>query len=371
MVRRRLGLGRGGAAVAARAAAPGGKPNLNDVVSQVNEPEVVAVRAEPAEVAPGGTVEYTALYIGPAGPITSGAIDWAFCNEPKPLAELEPVSTLCYESAGSWFADLGVGTSVSGTIGAEACSTFGPDVPTPQPGQPPGRPSDPDSTGGYYQPVRILTNGQGTSADSIVISETRIACGVASASSLVVSAFAQRYHLNENPAILSFGPTNPAAPWVDSSTPANAGAVNDLPGAIGKHVDLEVAWPACPTSDGCGDGVCGPDETAQSCASCDSSVAVCPRDCMPPKGCAGAERYVLLDQTTGALTDSREGISIAWYATGGAFDNDRTGRDATDLATASDNGWTAPSSESTVTLWVVLLDDRGGTSWGQYVVHVH
>jgi hypothetical protein len=369
-----------GRAVAAPAIAPlvgalaflaGCKPNLDDVVSQVTAPEVVAIRADPAEVVPGNAVRYTALYVGPSGPITSGAIDWSFCDERKPLAELEPVSPLCYQATGSWFVDLGVGTSVTGVVSDDACSLFGPDVPQPQPNQPPGRPVDPDPTGGYYQPVRVLTNGHGNGSDAVDIGETRIACGLAGSSSDLVAQFAQRYHVNANPSISTFGPTSPKAAWTDDTAPGNAGAMNDWPNAVGRHFNLEVAWPPCPTTDVCGDGVCGPDETPLSCASCPDSVAVCPGDCSPVAQCQGAERYVVFDQATNALVDQREGMSVLWYATGGAFDVDRTGREGSDLSTVSDNGWTAPDQPGVVTLWVVLLDDRGGTSWGEYVIDVH
>jgi hypothetical protein len=80
---------------------------------------------------------------------------------------------------------------------------------------------------------------------------------------------------------------------------------------------------------------------------------------------------VVLDQASGVLTDQREGISVLWFATGGSFDNDRTGRTASDTSVVSDNGWRAPSHAGVVTMWVVLLDDRGGTTWGEYVLDIH
>jgi hypothetical protein len=361
-----------GAASVLAVCSAGCKPDLDDRVSNVTAPEVVAVRADPAEVVAGKSVQYTALYIGPSGLITTGAVDWAFCTERKPLAELGPVSPLCYQQSGSWFVDLGVGTSVTGTVPSDACSLFGPVVPQPQPNQPPGRPVDPDSTGGYYQPVRVLSNGQ--SSESIALAETRIACGVSSASSDIVAEFAQRYHVNGNPMITSLGPKNAANAtngWTDVTIPGNAGMTTDLPGSRGVHYELEVTWPSCPETDACNDGVCGPDETPQSCASCDPTIAVCPQDCDPVIQCKGAERYVALDQGTGTLIDRREGMSVIWYATGGTFDADRTGRDGSDRSTFSDNGWTAPSEPGTVTMWVVLQDDRGGAVWGEYQLDVH
>jgi hypothetical protein len=157
-------------------------------------------------------------------------------------------------------------------------------------------------------------------------------------------------------------------PWSDDTAPGNAGVTN--PVAAGARIELEVAWPPCPTSDSCNDGFCGPDETPMSCASCPPSVVVCPQDCAQVLHCGGAERYLVLDQATGALTDAREGISVAWFATDGSFGVDRTGRDGRDPLTFSDNTWIAPAHPGVVTMWVVLRDDRGGTAWGEYVLVV-
>lgn len=336
------------------------KPDLNDTVSIVTTPQILAVQSVPAEAAPGKTTQLIALYAGPSGPIDTGAVDWAFCDERKPLAELEPVSPMCLQPSGDWFVPIGDGDTVVGTIPSDACRQFGPDVPQPQPNQPPGRPVDPDPTGGYYQPVRVLAAG--AEGNVVGIGEMRLTCALANASADVVAAFAQRYHPNANPAVASFGPKG-TVPWIPSDQGSNAVSP-------GQRIELEVAWPVCPAVDSCGDGICGPEETQLACASCGSSV-VCPADCTTPVGCGGAERYVALDPATGALVDRREGMSVAWYATGGSFDVDRTGRDGSDTTASSDDFWVAPSARQiAVTLWVVLRDERGGTTWSQYSVSV-
>jgi len=104
---------------------PACKPNLNDTLSLVSSPQILAVRVGAeggqAEAAPMGTLEFTALYVDPSGPITPGTVNWAICNERKPLADLEPVSPLCLYASGDWFIPLGVGNPVSGAIPSVAC----------------------------------------------------------------------------------------------------------------------------------------------------------------------------------------------------------------------------------------------------------
>lgn len=376
--------------IALRAIAPalaslavfGCKPNLDDTVSFVSEPQILAVRVGTAggtaETAPMGTLQFTALYADETGSIAPAPINWAICNERKPLAELEPVSPLCLYASGSWFTSLGVGNPVSGTMPADACRQFGPDVPEPMPGQPPGRPVDPDVTGGFYQPVRALAPGAGSNITTIA--ETRLSCGLAQASPDVVAAFTQRYHPNTNPLVASLG-------TCASSTPSCTGFaawVADGPGAAtntvaaGQHLDLEAAWASCPVMDAPNDGFCGPDETGAACMTCGPGVIVSPADCCPgptmdcahPLGCTGAERYVVFEMASAALVDQREGIAVSWFATGGAFDSDATGRAGTDTATTSDNGWQTPTQPGTVHLWVVLRDDRGGVGWQSYTLEV-
>jgi hypothetical protein len=366
-------LGSAGAAVLLLASAC--KPNLNDTVSVVDSPQILAARVGAAggqaEWAPMATTEFTALYVGASGAISPSTVNWAICNERKPLAELEPVSPFCLNATGSWFTPLGTSNPASGTIPIDACSQFGPDVPQPMAGQPPGRPVDPDVTGGFYLPVRAIAPG--ASSDLTVIAETRLLCDLAGATPDVAAAFKQRYHPNTNPVVASLVVEGDAGPWTAMAPGAGPNVVK-----AGAHLDLEVAWPACPLTDVAGDGVCGPDETGEACSTCGAGVGVsmsdcCPgpmKDCTQPSGCQGAERYALFDSSSGRLVDAREGISIAWFATGGSFDSDSTGRVGTDPATTSDNGWTAPTQPGSIVLWVVLRDDRSGVGWQTYSVDV-
>jgi hypothetical protein len=183
----------------------------------------------------------------------------------------------------------------------------------------------------------------------------RLSCGFSGANEASQGILTARYHLNTNPEVASLTSGG-------TSLVTNVKGTN--PVSRGTKLALQVAWPVCPLVDKCGDGVCGADESAM----------ICPADCadpMGPKGCAGAERYVNFDLGSQTVVDQREAMDVAWYATAGTFDEDRTGRAATDDATTSDDGWTAPEQAQTVDLWVVLHDARGGTGWAEYVLDVH
>jgi hypothetical protein len=327
------------------------KPDLDQTISIVTEPVVLAVRSDPPEALPRGKVTYTVLYVDRSGPVAKPAIDWAFCDARKPLAELGPVNTKCLAPSGTWLSPLGTGSQVNGDIPSDACKNFGPDVPVPVMDQPPGRPVDADPTGGYFQPVRVVAPG-----NAITLAETRLSCGLAGAPPDVAVDFGHRYHDNENPSVASLS----VVTGTSAGAPLRTTGSGTNPAVAGAHLALRVAWASCPTTDACHDGVCGPDETSTG----------CPADCAMPRGCSGAERFVAFDAETQALADQRESVAVAWFATGGSFDSDRTGRGSTDTATTSDNGWTAPAGAGPVHLWVVLRDDRGGIGWAEYVLDV-
>jgi hypothetical protein len=348
-----------GVALACVAAAPVGllgllgagcKPNLDQTVSLVSDPIVLAVQSDPTEVEPTKSVQLTALYVDRNGPVASAPIDWAFCTARNPLANLGPVNPECLQASGSWLVPIGTGVQVSGVVPDIACRQFGPSVPEPVAGQPQGRPVDPDPTGGYYQPARLLVPTD--AGASVGISETRLVCTGASNG----VDYTRRYHANANPAVESLtvvGDASPGSPW---STDGGAG--NVVP--AGAHLTFRVGWAQCPAKDTCGDGICGPDEWTQA----------CPADCTKPAGCTGAERYAGFDIPTQSVVDRRESVAVAWFATQGAFDADRTGREPNDPTASSDNGWTAPAQAGPAYLWVVLRDDRGGAGWAQYAVEV-
>jgi hypothetical protein len=338
-------------AVAGALAAASCKPNLNDTVSLIGAPTLVAVQSTPAEAPPMTRVTYTALVVGPDGELSSAPLQWDYCGERNPLSNLGPVAVQCAVPGNPALALIGTGLRASGALPTLGCTTFGPNPPPATAGMPAGRPVDPDTTGGYYQPVSVFLPQSGE--PQALVYDMRLSCGFSGANEDAQGALSARYHANENPSVASL--SSSGAAWL----PEASGKTNAVP--AGQHVSLAVAWPACPRVDKCDDGICGADESLKS----------CPADCKTPKGCAGAERYVNFDLASQGVLDAREGMQVSWYATGGVFDNDSTGRTGDDTATTSDNGWQAPSQAGTVHLWVVLHDDRGGIGWSGYVLQVH
>lgn len=349
-------LVQGLAAAALCAAAIGCAPELDDRLSLVDRPRVLAIAATPAEQAPAKQVSFELLFAAPGGEPAPG-FEWALCVERKPLSESGSVDPECLQPEGAALVQLGGGASVAGTIPADACRVFGPDPPEATAEEPAGRAADPDASGGYYQPVRVRVAGEG--GGEYVTGAVRIACGLPGATPQEAIEMTRRYRPNARPALRSLsivrgGVEEEVGPDEDGQGPA--AAVKP-----GETVTWRAAWDACPTEPACGDGVCGIDEDAAGCA----------QDCAEPAGCAGAEQYVFFDPEAREVRERREAIRISWFATGGAFAFDRTGRgeDEADQPSA-ENEWTAPEEEGTVTLWAVIRDDRGGTGWQRYRVRV-
>jgi hypothetical protein len=278
------------------------EPPLGDSADAiVRAPRVLAVVADPAEAAPATAVTFRALVGSPSGTVANPALAWGFCTAPKPLTSDGVVSSACLGDAA--IVAAGAGPEVTTTTPANACTLFGPD---PPPGG--ARPRDPDATGGYYQPLRVDLPG----ADA-TFALARIRCGLAGASAAVVTAFAQSYVANANPALSPIAATIDGAPVSLAAVPA------------GARVRLDASWPA-----------------------------------------TSAETYAVFDAASDAVRFRREAMSVAWYATAGALDAESTRRASDDPATTSSNTWTAPSTAGVVHLWVVLRDDRGGADFAAF-----
>lgn len=299
------------------------KPDLDDTLSLIDGPRVLAIVSEPPEAAPGALVTYTALFVGG----DDADLAWAHCVDRKPLAELGPVSLRCFEPDAPWIRPLGTGREVRGTLPSDGCRNFGPEVPQASAGEPTGRPVDPDATGGFYQPV-VLTRGDGDPGPSHSIGQTRLSCGIAGVTPDILSEFNRRHVSNFNPAIS--GLLVDGVRWKEGDPIGETHVV-----AQGQTVDLRVVWDEC--------------ESAP---------------------CTGAEPYVVFDPIHRALVDARESIRIAWYTEAGTFGEERSGRAPDDLRSFSANTWTAPQTQGPIRLWVVIRDDRGGVGWAEYLVEV-
>jgi hypothetical protein len=137
----------------------------------------------------------------------------------------------------------------------------------------------------------------------------RIRCNLANAPIDVVQAYAMRYMLNTNPTLAMV------------TAPATA--------APGAKITLTASW--------------------------------------PPES---VETYPVFDLVTRTLVDHREAMRVSWYATGGQFVHDRTGRGEQETETSTDNQWTAPTAGGTVHFWVVLRDSRGGIDFQSFDIVV-
>lgn len=356
-------------AVVAAGASAACKPDVVGRASLVDGDRVLAVSSDRPEAKPGDTVTYRALYVGskgPPDPAHLAGLEWAFCNTQKPLAVTGPIAPACLAPSGPGLAPLASGPTASGKIPADACKIFGPFPPDPKMGEPPGRPADPDTTGGYYQPVRLLAPAEGEPDYSVGV--TRLACGLSGATLEQSADYQARYRANENPALDSLVLTHSGG---RSETLAPDGSGDAARVAPGETITLRASWAVCPSAPVCGDGICSPTELGVDCK--DGEPLCCPADCLDPKGCTGSEPYVGLDPVAHAIASRRESIRLSWFATDGDYSHDRTGVAEDDPAPRpySDDEWTAPSTSGRVWLWVVTRDDRGGVGFTSYEVDVH
>ena len=160
---------------------------LDQRLAILTEPRVLAIAATPAEARPGEPVAYTALVAGPDGEIESPRT-WAFCTSPKSPTEDNSASVPCV--AGEALIGLLGGSTASGAIPKDACLTYGPDTLSPG-----FRPRDPDPTGGYNQPVRLVVDRL------LAIGLSRVVCDLPNAPGAVAIDYKQHYQPNASPVL--------------------------------------------------------------------------------------------------------------------------------------------------------------------------
>jgi hypothetical protein len=291
-------------------------------LARVDGPRLLAIAATPAEGAPDADVELRALWVDEHGARPNDELAWALCSVRRPLAELGPIADACIDDLDDTRMDLGAGGSIAATIPGDACRLFGPDPPPAQPGMSQARPVDPDRTGGYYQPVIV------EAADEIAGFGVRLDCGTAGATQKQAAELRMRHRDNASPRVRDLAIDGD----VSTESATNRVVVVDA----GAALELTASWRACAID----------------------------------QSCDGSEHYPRFDPITLTIVESREAISLAWYATAGSFDDNRTGRSDADETRTSTNVWTAPDAPGRVTLWIVIRDDRGGTSWRTLFVDV-
>jgi len=268
---------------------------------------------------------------GPSADITTPLL-WATCTQPKPPTENNSVSSACLDETLFPNALGPTPTTYSAPLPADPCSLFGPAVP---PVQPPIRQRDPDVTGGYYVPIRVellvptaLERSGMSAADALMsFHMQRMDCGLAKAKASDIIEYNATYRLNNNPALTSL---TVHAPGGDTSDwPATRDATAPIPAAAGQTLSLTANWPS-------------------------DSV----------------ESYPAMDVLSGTLVTHWEAMRVSWYATGGSFEHDVTGRgeDEHDV-TFTENSWT-PDAPGLVHMWIVLHDTRGGTDFASFDIQV-
>lgn len=326
-------------------------PEFDDNVGLVDEFRVLAVRSDPAEAAPGSRVTLSVLWATPDGEaVSTDDVTWGLCRQRKELTEPGPVSPSCIAEFGDEESEiidyLGNGSAVDASLPSDGCRTFGPLAPPPQEGSTvPGRPVDPDLTGGFYQPVLV-----GESA--AMLAGIRIKCGTPWLPGEELVAFNQGYRPNEHPDFARLERAD-GKDWseVDLEAPLEV--------KVGDELRLRVTWAACPREPKCGDGLCTMGENGTNCADDCRTDAV---------GCTGAEDYLLADVETRTAVPKREVVSVAWFSNAGRFANSVT--DDPDERDATENVWTAPDEAGTLGVWLVLRDDRGGVAWRSLEISV-
>lgn len=278
----------------------GCQPDLGDAPSLITATSILAVRADPPEARPGAEIAYRALVASPGGTVEDARALWAFCAAPKPLTENNAVSTECLADGVRPIG--GPAVSIDAKLPVDACTLFGPDPPQGE-----LRPRDPDSTGGFYQPVRLRLSSL------TAFTLTRVTCDLPNAPIDVAIDLVKRYVANRNPTL---------AP-LRAVLGGKEIALDAIPG--GALLELRTGW-----SEG------------------------------------DAEAYPMFDPGSGMLVNRREALRVSWFATEGELGNDVTGREEDDPVTSTETTFRAPGTPGVVHLWLVLRDSRGGSDFASY-----
>jgi hypothetical protein len=300
----------------------GCKPEVGQAPSLITDYALLAVKGEPAEAKPDENVVYSFLLASPSGTVTDATAGWDVCETPKSPAENSSVASACNPSEPG----PTTGQTFEAPVLTNACMLFGPIAPPVKVGQPAIRPRDPDSTGGYYLPVRVKFPDLATGSLTGFAFE-RISCDLANAATDIVAEYDKQYQPNNDPGI----------------------AATDVIRADGSSFNLDASTDANPQTITSGESVVFQATFADG----------------------SAETFPVLNSSGDALVDQTESLYMSWFATSGSFQHDRTGVAGSETATSTSNTWKAPDTAIPVVyLWLVLRDSRGGTTFKSYGIQV-
>jgi len=196
----------------------GCRPPLDDRVSLVVGRRVLAVAADPPEVAPGDPVTLRALVVDEDGVVDQPAVRWSLCRAPRGAAESDSIPDACVDGDVDAIDDQDpADADALVVVPVSSCALFGPDVAGG------ARPPDPDGTGGYFLPVRLDVDGA-----PLAFGAVRLACRLGDADVDVARTFGRRYARN-------------VAPTFAVDVPARVSA--------GDAIDIAVRWPAASAED--------------------------------------------------------------------------------------------------------------------------
>ncbi len=274
-------------------------PEVEDRPWLVEGPRVIGLSASPAEARPGQAVVFSALVADVDGP-AEGPVQWAWCTRPRTAGERTGVTESCLRGD-----DLEVVANPAVVL-PDACALFGPNPPPAEGDETPQRPADPDPSGGYFFPVRASA----TAVDETAFGFVRIRCDLPGVTRAIFEAFEAEYSTNNHPELEGFG--------VDDEGRSGATRLHVVDTADDPTVRLAV-------------------RVAND----------------------AAERYVVYDGERGRLVPQREQLVARWYVTAGELSR----ASSPVLGLEADVDWTPPAPGSQAWAWVVVTDDRGGTSW--------
>ncbi len=304
-----------------------------DPATYLDSVRVVAVKAEPPEIAAGETTTLTALTFGANAPL-----EWALCTLAAPVGTGDLINTDCTTNdTADYLVPLGTGDSIQFTM----------------PMEDPAKLSFPDGTLGFYVPIRVTAKGLDPQG------QPRTVRGF----------YRLRYHAAQDPRCRN---QNPKLSYVYT-----------VPGGYSfpEHDDA-----GAPMGTGAGmcNGAFAPDGGTFALPDAGATGSFMPYGPgMPIPVASGGivhlaasfevgsdETYSTVegDPSSGTITTRRELLTLSWYASGGSLQRGSTGLDQ------PENDFTAdkhlPPGGGLIDLYVIARDERGGTDFAKRSIQV-